>query len=152
MHHVYFALLILLLPQSVPLCAAILVAGNRTRRQTSLLCLGDDFITTLVNGVLDANRETLRKNEPNPLGTCQEYGIFKVCEPPRSLWSTLKSCEPSSGTVDFRSFSAGIFRSAMDELEDFTGCTSRVVYQQSAMTPGTTSASEQRFVRTPMMI
>lgn len=52
---------------------------SRTKRQQSILCLGDAFITQLITTIIDRNRASIRASEPVLLGNCQEYGLFRVC-------------------------------------------------------------------------
>ena len=52
---------------------------NRTKRQQSILCLGDAFITEIITTIIDRNRASIRASEPVFLGGCQEYGVFRLC-------------------------------------------------------------------------
>ncbi|KAM7302470.1 uncharacterized protein ISCGN_017986 [Ixodes scapularis] len=54
------------------------VRTGRVRRQSRLLCLGNELVTSLVNELLKANRERIKASEPIYIGGTQNLGLLKL--------------------------------------------------------------------------
>lgn len=51
---------------------------NRVRRQERLLCLGNEFITSFMNKLIEANRKNLKDWEPINMGDAVNIGIMDL--------------------------------------------------------------------------